>query len=374
MSTNLKLMSWNLGAPPISNDKNHWCPYTYEKKLTDAVKLIVCHQPDLVLLQEVTFTENATFLTEMMEKEGYLPLASDWPTKPVIPYWLYPLVIPAISHFICSLNGDLTWRMNKGGLIGFLRKAGNWICLETTYLPFEKSAHDFFFLEGDGYNEKGIQRIHLRHASSGGDLIVYNTHLQAQYLEKKEYYSGIRFQQIAQLGMVGKMEPKEAVVLAAGDFNVCQPAWGSACKSPHDESIYRAIERDWKDLTKKTRTNCKLHCSTYVGEGEINQWLDYVLVRKSSENKIRDEKIEVLDSPRNQVPISDHRPIVVKFNIYFQKPQISQIFNLDTVPLIGLAGIIFPFILNFKKPVKRREVLTLLSEELRNRFILKKPN
>jgi endonuclease/exonuclease/phosphatase family metal-dependent hydrolase len=339
VTLSLRLLGWNLGAPP-------WAGFRiserqYRGKLEHAAAAIRHHRPDLVLLQEVAYKANAEYLAEVLS-DSFESLNGRWPDKPVVPYWLYWFVPFALFHF--------HYRMNKAGLMAFARRGSEWTAVDAaTYEPYRASASQFRVFEGDGHLEKGIQRIAMIHTGTGTKLILLNTHLQAQYPGRSRTYDDVRELQIDQLAATLAGEPGEAAVLAAGDFNVCQGSFQSECFNPRDDGLYETLTSSWRELTREARVSCARGCATFLGgRGEPPQWLDYVFARDGYAGPLR--VVDVRFVGRDPPPaVSDHLGILIDLEI----PAASATVGLSAPTLLSAAAAL-------ESPVTRRGALAAL--------------
>jgi endonuclease/exonuclease/phosphatase family metal-dependent hydrolase len=335
----LRLMTWNVGAPPWAGFHISECQY--REKFDRAAGAIRRHRPDLVLLQEVAYKANGEYLAERLS-DSFECLSERWPDKPVVPYWLYWLPPLALFHF--------HYRMNKAGLMAFARSGSEWkLDGAATYQPYRASASQFRIFEGDGHLEKGIQRLPIAHAKTGTKLVLLNTHLQAQYPERNRTYDEVRELQIEQLAATLAGEPGDAVVLAAGDFNVCQSSFQSECFNPHDDALYDALTSSWRELTREARVGCERGCSTFLGgEGESPQWLDYVFARDASAGAVRVADVHFVGLDPSP-SISDHLGVLIDLEI----PEAPASVGRGVVSLLGAAAAL-------ESRVTRREALAAL--------------
>lgn len=226
------------------------------------------HAPDLILLQEVWFRDDAALLVDQF--------GNTYDSIDVPP-------------------GALLGR--KGGLLAFLRKSSPW-STESRVARFEgfsAAASSLIFWQGDGLGHKGVQVIDLRHRESAQRLFVLNTHLQAQY--GKDTYEEIRRAQIRQLAAVAAGLDSSAPVLAAGDLNTL----------PEETALYTQITSTWADLTRDLRRQCGRGTAVHAARAAAadKEWIDYVLGQRSPSWEFTAQVDQIRNTGVDE-PFSDH--------------------------------------------------------------------
>ncbi len=262
----LRLVSWNVHALPGAPDRAGRLARVADWLLADGDAA-----PDVVALQEVWTREDAEPLVER--------LAPVYESVGTPPNW---------------------FGFRKGGLLAFVRRASGWRVdrdtRRTRFHEFRAEAPDWRLWEGDGFGDKGVQRVELVGADDAR-LVVLNTHLQAQYLHG---WTAVRRAQLAELELaLGPLEGDPPVLLA-GDLN-----------TRADEPFFRdALLTRWIDLTVTERVRCG--CGTAVPTPSPQDpapephWIDFVMARRDPAWRFEMRGLERILSPRPDHPYSDH--------------------------------------------------------------------
>jgi endonuclease/exonuclease/phosphatase family metal-dependent hydrolase len=222
--------------------------------------------PDVVLLQEVWFAEDAALLRRHLE-----------------PAYVAVDTVPG-------------WLGRKGGLLSFVNAKRGWAVVGSRFEQFEREASAWLFWEGDGIGDKGMQLLDLR-SGTGQRLLVINTHLQAEYRVVR--YEEVRRSQLRQLARAARGTSPSLPVVAAGDLNT----------RPEETSLFHEISGEWFDLTAGAREDCR--CGTLAARdegGETGRWIDYVLTLRRTGWQATAE-ISQIRSERADEPFSDHHGI-----------------------------------------------------------------
>jgi hypothetical protein len=194
----------------------------------------------------------------------------------------------------------LLWRMRKGGLIAYLRKDSDWRKVSTDFTEFKARPSWWKIWERDAMDDKGVQRIRLRHRGSGAELVLLNTHLQAYGSE----YAKIRRHQVGELFSIGSGVDVDLPVIAGGDFNL-------------PPSVLRPlIPSGWSETTADKRRSCG--CGTFVGpQGETGYWVDYLFARRPDRFGMRVD-VDLIHNRGRDQPWSDHDGVIADF--HFRQP------------------------------------------------------
>jgi hypothetical protein len=167
-------------------------PRCVDGVIDDAAETILNHQPrpDVVAFQEVFFPRSFDRLVERLSPEYELVVAPEVGQKPGAPWPTWPLVITIPLAFV--------WKLRQGGLATFVRR-GPWTVRDSLFWQYCDEASPARLLEGDGYADKGAHELVLSHATSGTEIAVLNTHVQAEYRKNPQRHAKIRQAQLAQL-------------------------------------------------------------------------------------------------------------------------------------------------------------------------------
>ena len=307
----LDVVTWNLaGTPP-----------KFPVELKDnmraaaAVVLAVDPLPDVLAFQEVFFPANLGHLTEALAGEYEPVVPPEAQTKSGVP-WPLLVVPPVLLSPLAFL-----WRLRQGGLVSFVRRGGPWTPLSTRFEQYEDEAPSTRLNEGDGYADKGVQETVLRHESSGREVAVLNTHLQAQYVSRGRLYRKLRIRQLRQLRRIASAQTEQGrPVVALGDLNT----------QPDPADGYGEITDFWRDLTLDTGR--RPAAATTRGR---NRWVDYVLGRGVVDAAFSARAVELL-SERWRKSISDHRGLYARLELRLARAgdQVA----IAPIALFALAG------------------------------------
>jgi endonuclease/exonuclease/phosphatase family metal-dependent hydrolase len=265
----LRVVTWNLHGTPDAPDVEGRLGRVARWVLEDSRAADATTPPDLVLLQEVWAQGQEELLRRSLGAS-------------------YDLVgVP---------NGLLFGR--TGGLLALVRRDGPLVRVQADFLEFEVEAPEWRIWEGDGFGDKGVQRIVL--ALGRRRVVAFNTHLQAEY--DGTDYSAIRAAQLAQLAKLAAAVPPHDLVLVAGDLNT-QPA--------ELERWLLAPDPRWRDLSAELRT--RRECWQRHDDG-AERWIDYVLAREDA-TRFRVERAGCMPSQPEDVPFSDHPGLDLKLAV-----------------------------------------------------------
>lgn len=267
----ITLLSWNI----------HGLPFTkaLDTRMDNIADEILLCRPDVVLLQEA-WLESIAARLESRLAAGYVRVRDS-----------------ASVH--AGLHGVLGVR--RGGLLSFLRTEGVWR-LEppgsaSLFETYTSSAPWYRISELDGVAYKGMQRFVI--ADGARRLIVVNTHLQAQYGDRRRYEE-VREDQIAQL-VNATRKSEGAAVVVAGDFN-----------TNARERLYDALLGHFVDLTAGIR---KSHGGgTHFGNGRETGWIDYLFATRAGASAVARDAILIKNSGEDD-PFSDHHGIWMRLAI-----------------------------------------------------------
>lgn len=272
----VRVISWNVHGPHTVAPM--------EARIERIARELLRRRPAIVLLQEVWFEGDAgRFRTQ---------LAADYENvnDP-----------EASGGFLSPLL-----RTRKGGLLAFVRRGGPWRAAgPAKFLEYAASAPFWQLAEADGLAHKGVQLFELE----GGDgrlLLVFNTHLQAQYGKGREYEQERR-SQLGQLMQVVDAHPAAGrpwnFKLIGGDFN-----------TPPTEKAYADIGAHWQDLAHGLHKAC--NCGTFVdANGVERSWLDFQFGVTPSRGRIPVAAVERITSVKADCPYSDHHGLQVDLQL-----------------------------------------------------------
>jgi endonuclease/exonuclease/phosphatase family metal-dependent hydrolase len=253
----LELISWNLHGAPFTGER-------YEERLTAVAAEIVRRAPDAAMFQEVVLERHARLLDAAMIDYERL---DGVPTK--LLGW---------------------WRVRKGGLVAYRRRSSAWQPHSTGFVEFEAKPSWWKVWERDALDDKGVQKIELRHRGTGARVLVLNTHLQAYGSE----YDRIRADQVAEFFATAASAADVAVV-GGGDFNL-PPA-----------VLAPLVPEGVVELTAEKRRACG--CGTFVAaSGETGYWVDYLFARVPPCLALR-ASVDLIRNRRRDDPWSDHNGV-----------------------------------------------------------------
>jgi endonuclease/exonuclease/phosphatase family metal-dependent hydrolase len=274
------IVSWNLHGVPIL------APRRQARMKLAALRLQSMRPaPDIIVLQEVFLPQDLEILQDN--------IGADYVTVDNIPQREYP------PWFLPFFNlASIFMRFRKSGLVAFVHR--RWEVVNDHFDEFHVQDLEVKFWEGDGYADKGMQRIDLRERQSGNRLTVFNTHTQS--LRKQQ---DIRKAQISQLAAAAYAVDRDIPVLIAGDLNV-RP----------EEPLYPIMTRDfrWRDLTKSVPT-----CGERFGYVEnprekIARRRDYVFALASAHWRFKGNA-QFICNLAEDVPYSDHHGLDAQIEV-----------------------------------------------------------
>jgi endonuclease/exonuclease/phosphatase family metal-dependent hydrolase len=263
----LHALSWNLHGAPSAGPM--------DARLGRIAGEILRRHPDLVLLQELWFADDARRLQDALSGQ-YLPVADD-------------------PHVSDSLLSRLTG-FRRGGLLAFVARASAWRPEGPSRFERFRAGPRWWrslLAQGDGLAEKGVQSFTL--VRPGVRIGIANTHLQARYAASAaevRHDAEIRARQVAQLLHDVAPERDAAATLLFGDFNV-HP----------DEGPYRQLTQDWVDLTRGLQ--CPTCATRLSRSGRPGGWVDYVFARAGSGIRL-DPHMTMIANAAVDCPYSDH--------------------------------------------------------------------
>jgi endonuclease/exonuclease/phosphatase family metal-dependent hydrolase len=252
----LHVLSWNLHDLPWFLSPHH------AERLKRVTARLIELSPDIATFQEVWLEEDARPMIVALKARGYDAVES--PDR---------------------------LGMKDGGLLTFVRRGSGWAISVTRRQEFWDSAPAIKIWEGDGVAHKGFQLTTLRHRDYG-DLVVVNTHLQAQY---GNAYESVRRHQLEQLLKgAGAQAGGGVPVLVCGDFN-----------TDASEPLHELFADDpWIDLTEPYRRRCT--CKTSFSDRDtLNAWIDYIVARRDPCLSFAAD-IELQTNLHKDDPYSDH--------------------------------------------------------------------
>jgi endonuclease/exonuclease/phosphatase family metal-dependent hydrolase len=262
----LKVLSWNLHAPPFAWGKGG--------RLDRAASRIQEEAPDFVLLQELWEHEDSRRIAERLGS-------------------LYTAVDVAGHGFF----------FRRSGLLTFIRNGRKWRLRGSSFHRFEAVGSAWWKpWEGDTYGGKGYQSIDLGYEES--TIVLINTHLQAEYgLGDRSRYLDVRARQLEELRNFAESIPADLPIIAAGDLNT----------RPEEPPYARFVEF-WEDLGKNHREACG--CGTHLLEdGREGGWIDYILARRADGWQIDVRTFETIPSSKIDDPYSDHHAVLASLSI-----------------------------------------------------------
>lgn len=256
----LSVLSWNLFGSPIAPE-----PLV---RMRRAATIARDAGTELVLFQEVWSEEQRAVIDAVLGEEYALHHSG------------------AEARWIVGL---------AGGLLACVRRDSRWkLMAEPAFVEFGDEASEWFFWQGDGLADKGVQSLRLRDAKTGLVAQVLNTHLQSDYRPALFFdFSDVRRVQIADLTTVAKRH--DVPTLAFGDLNFAP-----------DTETHREMLADWDDLSARERERCG--CGTH---GDASTWIDYVLGRSTEQWAVRAD-VERGPRERTGAMISDHNPLTAQ--------------------------------------------------------------
>lgn len=266
----MKVVSWNLHAlPPFRSGTR--------TRLTLAAEQLELESADAVLLQEVWTDAAADFLRGKLAAAGY--------------------------EVVGSPSG---FGRSSGGLLTAIKRAAFGQISRGTFASYRAHGPALKVWQGDGLANKGFLSVEARHAVTGRNHTLINTHLQSQYgffrttegvLAARDAYLAVRQAQIAQLAQWTSTVPADRFVLVAGDFNTFPEEWAK-------------IAVPWQDLTAKHRGACR--CATYLEATGPLAWLDYVFARQYAGAAPLPATTRLIQNTSVDCPYSDHHGVVVE--------------------------------------------------------------
>jgi endonuclease/exonuclease/phosphatase family metal-dependent hydrolase len=273
------VITWNLhGIPSLT-------PGRREQRMKLAGDRLRSVDADIVLLQEVFFPADLKILKKRIGPDYVL--VDDVPRR-AYPPWFIP---------IFNLGG-LFMRFRRSGLAAFVHR--RWQVLASRFEEYRDETSELRVWEGDGYADKGLQRIELLHHKTRRPLTVFNTHTQSLRAERK-----VRGRQIGQLAAAAYAVDHDVPVLVAGDFNV-RP----------EEPLYNVMTRDfrWTDLT--TRID---GCGERLGFDEVpgekcKRRRDYIFALPSARWRLG-AHARFICNIADDIPYSDHHGIEAHISI-----------------------------------------------------------
>jgi endonuclease/exonuclease/phosphatase family metal-dependent hydrolase len=272
----LHALSWNLHGAPSAGPM--------DARLGRVAGEILRRHPDLVLLQEAWFADDARQLQDALSGH-YLRVADD----------------PDVSDSSLSrLTG-----LRRGGLLAFVARGSAWRPEGPSRFERFRAGPPWWrslLAQGDGLAEKGMQSFTLVHP--GMRIAVANTHLQARYAADTaavRHDAEIRARQVAQLLHDIAPAPAVAVTLLFGDFNV-HP----------DEGPYRQLTQDWVDLTRGLQ--CPTCATRLSHSGRSGGWVDYVFARVGPGIRL-DPHMTMITNAAVDCPYSDHHGLELRVGI-----------------------------------------------------------
>jgi endonuclease/exonuclease/phosphatase family metal-dependent hydrolase len=216
----LHIVSWNLHGVPLA------APRRPGRMKLAAIRLRSMRpRPDVIVLQEIFLPSDLDVLKAHIGDDY---VAVDNIPQREYPPWFLPLA---------NLAG-IFLRFRKSGLVAFVHR--RWEVSDSHFEEFRVQDLEIKFWEGNGYADKGFQRLDLRHRKTGNRVSVFNTHTQSLRSQHE-----IRKAQVSQLAAAAYAVDRAVPVLIAGDFNV----------RPY-EPLYPTMTRDfrWYDLTTPVAT------------------------------------------------------------------------------------------------------------------------
>lgn len=258
------ILTWNV----------HGIPFTHSRqRLPRIAAEVIARRPDVVILQEVWFWNQARALSARMKAGGYRPLN--------------------YTHGF----------LRPGGLLVFIDESAGWNVRRVSFQKFRAAAPWWRFNEMDGLARKGYLIADLQRGTE--KIRVVDTHLQSQYPEHGRTYVEIRRQQVKQL--LGDLLLKEGSVIIGGDFNTTP-----------DEPVYQLmLAPGWSDATAELRVRCaaELHraCGTsFNADGSGTQdWIDYVLLNSAGGATTS----ELIRNVHADEPFSDHDGVLLTLRV-----------------------------------------------------------
>ena len=183
------------------------------------------------------------------------------------------------------------WLVRRGGLLALVRRGGELTCQGSHFREFAAEAPAWRIWEGDGFADKGVQRLELRLA--GEALVVFHTHLQAGYPGAE--HAQTRAAQLAELAQAMAQAPAAAPALALGDLNT----------EPDDlERLLLARDPRWRDLVAPLRE--RRECWSPPDSRGREKWIDYALGRDGASGLLRVLRRDCMPSRPADHPFSDH--------------------------------------------------------------------
>lgn len=270
----LRVLSWNVHALPFALGRR--------ARLERVANVILRELPDAVQLQEVWAPRDWRYLNSRLAPR-------------------YELVeVPA---------RNLLFR--QSGLVTLVRQ--DWQVEGVASHTFSVRAPSWRVWEADALSNKGVLAVRI--SRGGRRVVLYNTHLQAEYEESR--YEAIRAAQLAELSdFVERLSWNPPFVLT-GDLNT----------RPDEHAVLRGLLSEWIDLGHGFRERCE--CSTQIhGDGRKGAWVDYALARPSEGGRTRAVEFDLITNDGRDQPYSDHEGISA--TVEMLEP------GAGTVPLIGL--------------------------------------
>ena len=245
----VEVVSWNLHGVHFQGGG---------ERIPRAAETILAMRPDFVLLQEVWVHSHGRWLIERFRQAGYEEAE-------------YESISP----------------LRTGGLLVFVDGRRGWRVVSRRFVEYQ--AMSLRFWEGDPVSGKGMLIVEVEDPRRRRFTLI-DTHLQAQYGERRKYTS-VRRSQLRQLA-------REAAAanawLVAGDLNT----------TPDDPLYAEFVRAGWHDLTRPYREACK--CGTHFHKGKVTDWIDYVFLREPLP-----ATTSLIENTKTDDPWSDHQGVRV---------------------------------------------------------------
>jgi hypothetical protein len=307
-----RVVTWNLGGAPPEFSGG----LEDEMRAAGASILGMQPLPDFVSFQEVFFPANLAHLSDALRSEYDPIVPPEAATKSGVPWPLLivpPLVLSPLAYL---------WRLRQGGLVSFVRRDGPWEVRSKRFRRFTKEACSARLYEGDGYADKGIHETVLGRDSQP-ELVILNTHVQAQYLFRHRRYREVRIAQIRQVRALAEAHAPLPVI-ALGDFNT----------RPDEADAFGEVASFWQDLTVKAGRR-PAPATTLGSEKHAPAWIDYVFGRAPAGAAFGVSDVGIVAESR-ETPISDHRGVYADLEI--PAAQVGRAVPLGSLALAALAG------------------------------------
>jgi len=264
-SMKLKTITLNCFDSPLSLNR--------VERIHCLAKELLALKPDIICLQEITFSKTAKKLENFFSSSGY------------------------------SVSSNTDLMINKGGL--FI----------ATKLPISESVFERFKNQGpflslqftDRILGKGFQKVTMK--TNGGQILLLNVHLASVYEKNADKEKETLKDQFAQL--VNAIKSKNGEIIVCGDFNF----------SPKNQ-LYSEFLKMTK-LQDSSKNSNLITVSKYntnrqglYKNGE-NLKLDYIFLSNKLSSGSRSQVIfdSLYDLRNKQIHLSDHFGLVTRLNV-----------------------------------------------------------